>query len=108
MPPLMEQALGSAPLFAEEVPPRAGAPNENRRTNVLHLIAPSEVGGAESVVRLLAAQQQSLGAKVDVAAIVQSESTAADLRAELRRAGVGARWVKVGGRAYRREQRTVA
>ncbi|HEY2379386.1 MAG TPA: glycosyltransferase [Gemmatimonadaceae bacterium] len=78
------------------------------RANVLHLIAPGEVGGAESVVRLLASRQRSLGARVGVAAIVQSESGAADLLKALEDAGVETHRVRVGGRDYRRERKAIA
>ena len=55
------------------------------RTGVLHVIAPGDVGGAESVVRVLATAQRSLGARVEVAAIVQSKDAAGGFLAEIDR-----------------------
>ena len=78
------------------------------RTSVLHLIHPGETGGAETVVRLLASAQRSAGGRIAVAAVVESEGTGADFFALLNEAGVEVHRVRVGGREYRREQRTMS
>lgn len=78
------------------------------QTSVLHLIHPGDIGGAETVVRLLATAQRSLGGRIGVAAVVDSERSAADFLAALKEATVEVHRVQVGGRAYRREQKAVA
>ena len=78
------------------------------RTSVLHLIHPGDTGGAETVVRLLATAQRSLGGRIAVAAVVDSERTAADFFAALKDATVEVHRVRVRGREYRREQRAMA
>ena len=78
------------------------------RTGVLHVIAPGDVGGAESVVRVLATAQRSLGARVEVAAIVQSKDAAGGFLAALRDASIETHRILVGGRDYRRERRMLA
>ena len=78
------------------------------RTSVLHLIHPGETGGAETVVRLLATSQRSLGGRIAVGAVVQSERTAASFFAALNEATIEVHRVRIGGRDYRREQRAMA
>ena len=78
------------------------------RTSVLHLIHPGDTGGAETVVRLLTTAQRSLGGRIAVAAVVDSERRAADFFAALKEATVEVHRVRVGVREYRREQRAMA
>jgi glycosyltransferase involved in cell wall biosynthesis len=78
------------------------------RTSVLHVIHPGETGGAETVVRLLARAQRLSGGRIAVAAVVESEQTAAAFFAPLKEAGVEVHRVHVGGREYRREQKAMA
>lgn len=84
------------------------ATNPLARANVLHLIAPGEVGGAESVVRSLASRQRALGARVTVAAVVPSASAASSFVDALEGSSVEAVRVVVGGRDYRHEQKAIA
>src|SRR5207249_1895254 len=83
-------------------------PNGSSRANVLHLIAPGEIGGAESVVRLLASRQRSLGAHVRVVAVVPSERAAAGFLTGLDQSSVQTERVVVAGRDYRRERKAIA
>jgi glycosyltransferase involved in cell wall biosynthesis len=78
------------------------------RAAVLHVIAPADVGGAESVVRLLAGAQRSLGSRVAVAAIVESPNDANSFLDGLGDAAVDVHPVCVGGREYGRERALVA
>jgi len=107
MSPLVT-SVGPVKRFGAPEPCMTKTPNGAGRTNVLHLIAPGEVGGAESVVRSLASHQRSLGARVRVAAVVESERAAAGFLDALERSNVESDRVIVGGRAYRRERRAIA
>jgi glycosyltransferase involved in cell wall biosynthesis len=99
-----------SPISVAHSPQRstAATPYGTRRTNVLHIIAPGEIGGAESVVRLLARHQQALGARVHVAGIVQSAREAEGFFTSLQAASVQSHRIQVRGRDYRHEQRAVA
>lgn len=76
-------------------------------SSVLHIIAPSPVGGAESVVRSLAAAQQDCGARVTVAAIV-SPGERVPLVDDLRESCIDTREVVVAARGYLKERRALA
>lgn len=108
MSPLVSlaSAAGRAADAGNPFAPRSA--NELARTNVLHLIAPGEVGGAESVVRSLASRQRAFGARVKVAAVVPSARAASGFVDALEKSSVDAVRVVVGGRDYRREQKAVA
>jgi glycosyltransferase involved in cell wall biosynthesis len=75
--------------------------------NVLHILAPGEVGGLERVVEALAAGQAASGHEVAVAAILDAPTTEHPLLDGLRRAGVDTRVCSVPARAYRSERRAV-
>ena len=75
---------------------------------ILHIIAASEVGGAESVVRSLARAQQTAGARVSVVPILPGSSTAADFLRELGEAHVGVHPVQISNRGYLSERRRFA
>jgi glycosyltransferase involved in cell wall biosynthesis len=76
---------------------------------VLHVLAPTEFGGLERVVRALAAGHAASGLDVHVAAVLPAAATGAHpfVRA-LAGAGIPVHAVHVGGRAYLRERRAVA
>lgn len=71
--------------------------------HVLHIIAPSAIGGAESVVRLLARAQRAHGTRVTVAAVHTSDDVMPFVGA-LRNDGVEIHPVRVGARTYLRER----
>src|SRR2546429_714164 len=73
--------------------------------NVLHIIEPGEVGGAETVVRELARAQKGQGASVTVAAIVHADAAATSFLEALRDDSIETHRVQVPGRAYMRERR---
>jgi glycosyltransferase involved in cell wall biosynthesis len=75
--------------------------------NVLHLLAPGEVGGLERVVESLASAQATAGHRVSVAAILDAPRTDHPLLIALREAGVEARACPVPQRAYLQERREV-
>jgi glycosyltransferase involved in cell wall biosynthesis len=102
--PLVDQRE-AAPRFTATA--GLSAPNAAARTDVLHIIAPGEIGGAESVVRLLASTQRSLGARVAVAAVTQSEREAASLFTSLGDSAVDTYRIVIGGRDYGRERRAI-
>lgn len=82
--PLAETSGIVTPVMERDavVSPR---PNGAARMNVLHIMAPGEIGGAESVVRLLASTQRALGARVAVVAVVETKHAASDLLDALNR-----------------------
>ena len=108
MSPLASLASSARPATSKGNPFAPRAPEALARANVLHLIAPGEVGGAESVVRSLASRQRALGARVTVAAVVPSARAASGFVDALERSRVEATRVVVGGRDYRREQKIIA
>jgi glycosyltransferase involved in cell wall biosynthesis len=106
-PVSMEVSRNSADRPAgAEYPPRSL--QLAARTSVLHLIHPGDVGGAETVVRLLATAQKSAGARIAVGAVVQSERIGGGFVAAMERAAIEVHCVRVGGREYRREQKSIA
>lgn len=68
---------------------------------MLHLIAPAPFGGAESVVRMLAAGQQDRGRLAGVVALLAVENSESDLIPALHDAGVTVKIVRTRPRAYR-------
>ena len=78
--------------------------------HILHVVAPSGVGGLERVVQTLAAAQHAVGHRVHVAAVVGGLPAAAQsLFADpLRTAGITVHPLTLPGRAYLRERTAVA
>jgi glycosyltransferase involved in cell wall biosynthesis len=78
--------------------------------NILHVLAPSAVGGLESVVQTLAVAQRAAGDDVRVAAVFAGTSAeaGAGFCAPLRAAGVEVHTIEVPHRAYWREREAVA
>lgn len=85
---------------------RPGVPNESSR--VLHVIHPADVGGAETVVRVLASGQRAHGARVAVAALVSHQGASAAFVAELRDESIETHYLCVPGRSYLNERRAIA
>lgn len=75
--------------------------------DVLHVIQPGDVGGAETVVRALAAAQRARGGRVAVAAIVHDDSSAGHLLDGLGGDLVEVHRVQITSRAYARERTVV-
>ena len=75
--------------------------------SILHILAPGQVGGLESVVALLASGQARAGHKVRVAAIVTAEFTAEPWLASLRAAGVQTFQVIAPGKSYGTERAAI-
>lgn len=71
---------------------------------MLHVLAPGEAGGLESVVRLLATGQQRRGHRVRVATILDGADAARPFRAGLEDRGVAVTPLVLPGRAYLRER----
>jgi glycosyltransferase involved in cell wall biosynthesis len=103
----IRSALSAEPQRLEGHVLRApDAPAPQRPPSVLHIIAPSAVGGAESVVRTLAAAQRDRGTPVSVAAIVEPNDSLSFLDS-LRDAEVEAHQVVVPSRGYMMERRAL-
>lgn len=81
---------------------------EIRQRKILHVLAPGEVGGLESVVRALASAQQASGHAVAVAAIVDREGPEHPWVTAARVEGVEVYPCPVPPRAYHRERAAVA
>jgi glycosyltransferase involved in cell wall biosynthesis len=79
----------------------------NSSLSILHVVAPGEVGGLESVVRLLAAGQRGAGHRVRVAAILDGAETAGSFRAHLHEADVDVIPLVLPGRSYLRERASI-
>ncbi len=75
--------------------------------SVLHLLAPADFGGLESVVLTLTRGQLAAGHRVMVAAFVQPGRIDHPFVAALQAAGIPARAFPTPTRAYRAERRTV-
>ncbi len=78
------------------------------RLSILHVLAPSHVGGLERVVHALAIGQHRAGHDVHVAAVVDRDADDHPFLHPLREAGVGIAPIQLGSRAYLRERREVA
>ena len=76
--------------------------------SVLHILAPGEVGGLESVVRLLALGHRQIGHHVHVAAVAPGEGAREGFLRVLSDGGVQVTVLDVRGRAYIRERTLVA
>ena len=77
------------------------------RLSILHVLAPGEAGGLESVVRLLAAGQRDQGHDVRVAAVVSDGTHDHPFVSSLKDAGIEATSLAIPNRAYLREWRFV-
>ncbi len=75
--------------------------------SVLHVTAPADFGGLESVVLTLARGQLDAGQAVTVASFVDPGRSDHPFAATLAAAGIPARTIPVATRAYRGERRTV-
>ena len=78
-----------------------------QRLRVLHLTAPAESGGLETVVSTLATEQHRCGQAVRVLAVIEPRSGAHPFVTALRSVGVDAVQVELPGRAYLAERRLV-
>ena len=102
---------GAAPAARSTAPAvlapagRAGEGAAVRR--VLHVVAPGDVGGLESVVGMLAAGHRRAGLDVRIAAVLSGGGGDAYVE-RLRASGVPVTAVRVGGRAYLAERAGVA
>lgn len=74
---------------------------------ILHLLAPAEVGGLETVVADLARGQAGLGMTVMVATLIGDSGRLGPWAARLEGGGVGVSSLVVGGRNYLAERRLV-
>ncbi len=88
-------------------PAAVRSPDPASTWSVLHIVAPGEVGGLESVVRLLAIGQRSAGHRVHVAAILDGAQTAQPFLARLDEGDVGVVPLVLPGRAYLRERASI-
>jgi len=84
-------------------PELSGAP-----LSILHVLAPSPVGGLERVVHALAIGQHRAGHDVHVAAVLDRGADDHPFLRPLQEVGVGVTPIRVGPRAYLRERREVA
>ncbi|MGH7701705.1 MAG: glycosyltransferase family 4 protein [Gemmatimonadales bacterium] len=75
---------------------------------VLHVAAPADAGGLESVVRALSAGQAARGHAVLVAAVIAPGRTEHPFVAALRDAGIGVRVIEIPARAYLKERGALA
>jgi glycosyltransferase involved in cell wall biosynthesis len=78
------------------------------RRKILHILAPGEVGGLESVVRSLATAQQAAGHDVAVAAVVDPATGEHPWVAAARADGLSVLECTIPARAYHRERAAVA
>ncbi len=74
---------------------------------VAHALAPTAVGGLESVVRMLAIGQVASGWRVDALLVAGQEGSPLGLAEPLRSGGVSVHEVRLPGRAYLREYRAI-
>lgn len=78
-----------------------------RPLSVLHLLAPADFGGMESVVVSLAHAQSAAGHRVAVAALIPPREGQHPFVAALADAGIPARVISVGARDYLGERKSV-
>jgi len=88
--------------------PTDRASASTRPLRVLHVIAPSAVGGLERVVCTLARAQRDATAEVRVAAIVEPEVRDHPVVDELSQSGIAVDVVRVPPRSYLLERRAIA
>jgi len=79
-----------------------------QRRKILHILAPGEVGGLESVVRSLASAQQAQGHLVAVAAVVDRESPEHPWITAARAEGIPVYPCPIPPRAYHKERAAIA
>ena len=75
---------------------------------IVHVVAPAEFGGLETVVQMLGRGLRGLGHDVHVAAVVIDGETAEPFLSPLRDAGVATHTVSVPGRGYLHERAAIA
>jgi glycosyltransferase involved in cell wall biosynthesis len=92
-----------AVIEASDVGPPASGPPDLTRLSVLHVLAPGEVGGLESVVRLMAAGQRRNGHTVWVGLILARSDAAQAFQALLRAENVDVIPIVSAARAYARQ-----
>ncbi len=80
----------------------------DQRRKILHVLAPGEVGGLETVVRSLASAQQARGHDVAVAAIVEQATPAHPWVVRARAEGIPVHVCVIPPRAYHQERAAVA
>lgn len=76
--------------------------------SIVHVIAAEPVGGAESVVRLLAGAQRARGSRVTVVTIETSDAGETAFADALKQTSVEVVRLRLPGRAYLRERREIA
>ncbi|MDQ6828450.1 MAG: glycosyltransferase, partial [Gemmatimonadota bacterium] len=76
----------------------------SRSLSILHIVAPTDVGGLESVVRLLAIGQQARGHRVHVAAVLDGRPEDSPFCVGLKAAGVSLKPLTVSRRGYLSER----
>ena len=79
-----------------------------QRRKILHILAPGEVGGLESVVRSLASAQQAQGHLVAVVAVVDREAPEHPWVAAARAEGIPVYPCPIPPRAYHKERAAIA
>ena len=82
-------------------------PSSRAPRRILHLLAPGEVGGMESVVRLLARGQHMRGDRPVVVSVIESSAHARTFRDALAADGVEQVTLVLPGRAYGSEWRAI-
>lgn len=100
----------SVGALASEPSPARATTSMQRGTDpkrIIHVLAPGDVGGMESVVRLLARGQRDRGDRPLVVSVVESERHALAFREALAHDGVRQEALVLPGRAYRREWRAI-
>jgi glycosyltransferase involved in cell wall biosynthesis len=79
-------------------------PGSETRLSILHVLAPGEAGGLESVVLSLAAGLAARGHDVGVVSVIEQESPEPSLHSLLSARGVNVRSIALPARAYGRER----
>src|ERR687888_2268575 len=78
-----------------------------RPLSILHVLAPTDVGGLETVVINLSAEQRRRGHAVAIATVVPPGRPDHPLFARVARTGIAVHTVALGARAYLRERRMI-
>ena len=100
------EVLTSMPaMLGDDVP--AIANHGRAPLSIMHVLAPGEVGGLESVVRSLAAEQQRAGHRVLIACVLENDAPHPYV-ASLAAIGLDVRVVVAPGRAFSREREQIA
>jgi glycosyltransferase involved in cell wall biosynthesis len=79
--------------------------SDSARLTIMHVAAPGEVGGLESVLLALAGGHQRNGHRVCVVAVVEPDRYPASFLAATQESGAELSVLSVEGRAYRKERR---